>query len=86
MPNGRIDDGKIFISKPLKRGRKKKCVNNDEDYICVYKKKINNCIYLLDEENYVYKNNLVSPERIGTYNTVDNKIKYFTKNDIIAVN
>jgi len=89
LPNGRVDDGKTINQKPLKRGRKKKYKKyekNTNDYICVYKKKINNCTYLLDEENYVYKNDLVSPDRIGTYNTLDNKIKYFTKNDIIVVN
>ena len=89
LPNGRVDDGKTINQKPLKRGRKKKYKKyekNTNDYICVYKKKINNRIYLLDEENYVYKNNLVSPDRIGTYNTVNNKITYFTKNDIIMVN
>ena len=86
LPNGRVDDGKTINKKPLKCGRKKKYEKNVNDYICVYKKKINNRIYLLDEENYVYKNNLVSPDRIGKYNNADNKINYFTKNDIIVVN
>lgn len=81
LPNGRVDDGKNVNLKPSKRVKRKK-----DDYICVYKKKINNCMYLLDEENYVYKNNLVSPDRIGKYNIIDNKINYFTKNDIIVVN
>ena len=83
LPNGRIDDGKIFTKNKLKKGKNSKY--NSDEYVCVYKKTINNCIYLLDDDNYVYKNNLITPSRIGRYNMIEDKINYFTKNNIISV-
>lgn len=76
LPNGRIDDGIDF--KNNKKSRK----YDNENYICVYKKNINNITYLLDNENYVYINDLMSPIRIGKYNIIENKINYFIKNKV----
>ena len=76
LPNGRIDDGIDF--KNNKKSRK----YDNENYICVYKKNINNITYLLDNENYVYINDLMSPSRIGKYNMIENKINYFIKNKV----
>ena len=76
LPNGRIDDGIDF--KNNKKSRK----YDNENYICVYKKNINNITYLLDNENYVYINDLMSPSRIGKYNMIENKINNFIKNKV----
>jgi len=84
LPNGRIDDGKVFKKKIS--NRKKNKYDND-NYICVYKKRIDNIIYLLDKKNYVYVNDLEHPDRIGIYNMIENKINYFMKNQApICVN
>ena len=78
LPNGRIDDGKVFKKKISNKEKNKKYDN--DNYICVYKKRIDNIIYFLDQENYVYINDIEHPNRIGKYNILDNKINYFMKN------
>ena len=77
LPNGRIDDGMIVEPKKIKQGRARKY---NSDYICVYKRVINNKTYLLDNENYVYLNNLKFSVRIGKYDCLEDRIHYFTKN------
>ena len=76
LPNGRIDDERIAESKK-KQGIARKYNN---DYLRVYKKKINNETYFLDNKNYVYMTNIKCPERIGTYHVSEDKIYFFTKN------
>ena len=61
LSNGRIDDGVVFIPKIAKNYK------NNDDYICVYKRKINGQTFFIDDNNFVYINNLEEPERIGVY-------------------
>ena len=76
LPNGRIDDGKIV---DIKVSNDKQFYNSDE-YVKVYKKKINHQTYLLDDENNVYINNIQSPVRVGMYDESNNSIIFLTKN------
>lgn len=71
LPFGYISDGQVLQQKVKgKRGRKKKNINNeaeanDKQYIKTWiDSKLGNK-YLVDKNNYVYKNNLEQPELIG---------------------
>ena len=77
LSNGRIDDGLVFTPKISKSYK------NNEDYICVHKRKINGQTFFIDEKNYVYINNLDEPERIGVY--TGDKIDFFVEGGPIVI-
>ena len=74
LPNGRIDDNNYFKKEKGKRGRKKKCVNNN--IIATRLEIIDNIEYLVDIDNNIYTYNIENPEWIGKKNILG-KIEYF---------
>ncbi len=75
IPNGRADDGKVFMKD--KKINKKKLYEGNDDYIVVYKKTINGETYYIDDDEYIYLNDLHHPKRIGIL--LNKKINYFKK-------
>ena len=75
---GSINDGKILtIKEKGKRGRKKKEVNNNSNFIETWIDMDIGKDYLVDKNNLVYSNNLEYPELIGI--KINKSIQYINE-------
>jgi len=75
LPNGRVDDGKKFDTK--KKLVYAKNLDDDDNYITVFKKIINGKLHFIDDNDYIYINNIKNPKRIGKL--VNKELVYFEK-------